>query len=385
MGVIKELTPEASVPRTGAAVCTGGPSGLQTRERTVNTRILASTLVVASLCAAGPALARDQLKIVGSSTVFPYTQAVAEDFSKKTGKKSPVVESTGTGGGMKIFCQGVGEANPDLTGASRAMKKSEWELCTKNGVTDITELQIGYDGLSIAQSKQGKPIDLTKAQIFLALASEVPDGDKLVPNPYKKWSDVDKSLPDVAITVYGPPPTSGTRDAFVELAMHEGCKALDYFKKQKGALDKDAFEKLVKEKCTPMRQDGPFIEAGENDNLIVQRIEADPNALGIFGYSFLYENQDKLAGVKVEGVEPSFDTIADASYKLSRPLFLYVKNAHRKVIPGMDEFIAEYTSTASMGKDGYLHERGLVVLSDDMLKEMQERAKNAAKMSAPTS
>ena len=351
----------------------------------MNTRILASTLVVASLCAAGPALARDQLKIVGSSTVFPYTQAVAEDFSKKTGKKSPVVESTGTGGGMKIFCQGVGEANPDLTGASRAMKKSEWELCTKNGVTDITELQIGYDGLSIAQSKQGKPIDLTKAQIFLALASEVPDGDKLVPNPYKKWSDVDKSLPNVAITVYGPPPTSGTRDAFVELAMHEGCKALDYFKKQKGALDKDAFEKLVKEKCTPMRQDGPFIEAGENDNLIVQRIEADPNALGIFGYSFLYENQDKLAGVKVEGVEPSFDTIADASYKLSRPLFLYVKNAHRKVIPGMDEFIAEYTSTASMGKDGYLHERGLVVLSDDMLKEMQERAKNAAKMSAPTS
>jgi phosphate transport system substrate-binding protein len=167
--------------------------------------------------------------------------------------------------------------------------------------------------------------------------------------------------------------------------MHEGCMALDYYKKQKGSLDKAAFEKLVKEKCTPMRQDGPFIEAGENDNLIVQRIEADPNALGIFGYSFLYENQDKLSGVKVEGVEPSFDTIADASYKLSRPLFVYIKNAHRKVVPGMDDFIAEYTSDASMGKDGYLHERGLVVLSDDMLKEMQERAKNAAKMAAPTS
>jgi len=331
-----------------------------------------------------PALARDQLKIVGSSTVFPYTQAVAEEFSKK-GQKSPVVESTGTGGGMKIFCQGVGEANPDITGASRGMKKSEWELCTKNGVADITEIQIGYDGLSVAQSKKGKPLDLTKAQLFLALASEVPAGDKLVPNPYKKWSEVDKALPDVVITVYGPPPTSGTRDAFVELAMHEGCKALDYYKKKKGELDKEKFEALIKEKCTPMRQDGPFIEAGENDNLIVQRIEADPNALGIFGYSFLYENQDKLQGVKVGGIEPTFDTIADASYGLSRPLFLYIKNAHRKVIPGMDEFLAEYTSNEAMGKDGYLHERGLVVLSSDVLKEMQDRAKNAEKMSPPTS
>jgi phosphate transport system substrate-binding protein len=347
--------------------------------------VLASTVAVAAFCTAGPALARDQIKVVGSSTVFPYSQAVAEEFGKKTGKKSPVVESTGTGGGMKIFCQGVGEANPDITGASRAMKKSEFELCNKNGVTDITEIQIGYDGLSIAQSKKAKPMDLTKAQIFLALASEVPDGDKLVPNPYKKWSDVDKSLPDHVITAYGPPPTSGTRDAFVELAMHEGCKSLDYFKKQKETLEKADYEKLISEKCTPMRQDGPFIEAGENDNLIVQRIEADPNAVGIFGYSFLYENADKLQGVKIAGVEPSFDTIADHSYGLSRPMFIYVKNAHRKVIPGMDEFLVEYTSDDAMGKDGYLHERGLVVLSPDLLKEMQERAKNAEKMAAPTS
>jgi len=347
--------------------------------------IAASTLAVAALCTGGPALARDQIKIVGSSTVFPYTQAVAEEFGKKTGKKAPVVESTGTGGGMKIFCQGVGEDNPDITGASRAMKKSEFELCTKNGVTDVTELLIGYDGLSIAQSKQGKPMDLSKEQIFLALGSEIPDGDKLVPNPNKKWSDVDKSLPDVQITVYGPPPTSGTRDAFVELAMHEGCEALDYFKTQKGKLDKKAYKSLVKEKCTPMRQDGPFIEAGENDNLIVQRIEADPKALGIFGYSFLYENQDKLQGVKVGGTTPSFDTIADGSYGLSRPLFIYIKNPHRKVIAGMDEFITEYTSDASMGEDGYLHERGLVVLPADTLKEMQDRAKGGAKMAAPTS
>ncbi|HEY9521451.1 MAG TPA: substrate-binding domain-containing protein, partial [Methyloceanibacter sp.] len=208
---------------------------------------------------------------------------------------------------------------------------------------------------------------------------------KLVPNPYKKWSDIDKGLPDTAITAYGPPPTSGTRDAFVELAMHDGCKALDYFKKAKESMDKKDFEKLITDKCTPMRQDGPFIEAGENDNLIVQRIEADPNAVGIFGYSFLYENQDKLQAVKVNGKEPTFEDIADGTYDIARPLFFYIKNAHRKVIPGMDDFIAEYTSDEAMGKDGYLHERGLVVLTPELLKEMQERAKSGAKMSAPTS
>ena len=221
--------------------------------------LAAALTMTAVFAASSPAEARDQIKVVGSSTVFPYSQAAAEEFSKKSGKKSPVVESTGTGGGMKIFCQGIGEANPDITGASRAMKKSEFELCTKNGVTDITEIQIGYDGLSIAQSKKGKPMDLTEAQVFLALAAEVPDGDKLVPNPNKKWSDIDPSLPDVAITAYGPPPTSGTRDAFVELTMHDGCKLLDYFKRAKETMEKKDFEKLITDKCTPMRQDGPFI------------------------------------------------------------------------------------------------------------------------------
>jgi phosphate transport system substrate-binding protein len=359
---------------------------IQARESKVNKiGIAASTLAVAALCTASPALARDQLKIVGSSTVFPYTQAVAEEFGKKTGKKAPVVESTGTGGGMKIFCQGIGEDKPDITGASRAMKGSEWELCKGNGVDDVTEVLIGYDGLSIAQSKEAKPMDLSKTQLFQALASEIPDGDKLVKNPNKKWSDIDSSLPDTEITVYGPPPTSGTRDAFVELAMHEGCEELDYFKKQKGELEKGDYKALIKEKCTPMRQDGPFIEAGENDNLIVQRLEADPKAVGIFGYSFLYENQDKLRGVKIEGTKPGFETIADGSYGLSRPLFIYIKNPHRKVIAGMNEFIEEYVSDAAMGEDGYLHERGLVVLPEDKLKEMQDRAKNAKKMSDPTS
>ena len=332
-----------------------------------------------------PALAaRDHIKIVGSSTVYPYSQAVAEEFAKTTGKKAPVLESTGTGGGMKIFCKGVGEGNPDITGASRAMKKSEWELCKKNGVTDITEVLIGYDGLSVALSRKGQDFDLTKEQLFKALAAKVPVDGKLVPNPYKKWSDIDKSLPATRIIVYGPPPTSGTRDAFVELAMHKGCKSLPYFKAQKKKLDKKAFKKLVKADCTPMRQDGPFIEAGENDNLIVQRLEKDPNALGIFGYSFLFENSDKLKPAKVGGVEPSAETIADGSYGISRPLFFYIKNAHRSVIPGMNEFIEAYVSEDSMGPDGYLTERGLVPLADDKRKKVQEAAKGSKGMSRYT-
>ena len=335
---------------------------------------LAAAGVVAGACASTPAFARDHIKIVGSSTVYPYAQAVSEEFSKKSGKKAPVLESTGTGGGMKIFCKGVGEDNADITNASRAMKKSEWEDCQKNGVTDVTEVHIGYDGLSIAVSRKGQDFDLTKEQVFSALAAEVPVDGKLVANPNKKWSDIDKSLPDTAILVYGPPPTSGTRDAFVELAMHEGCKSLDYFKTQKSTLDKKAFKKLVKESCSRMRQDGPFVEAGENDNLIVQRLESDPKSLGIFGYSFLYENQDRLKPVKVGGVAPSFDTIADGSYGISRPLFFYIKNAHRKVIDGMNGYVSEFVSEGAFGPDGYLAERGLVALSDDKRKTIQDAA-----------
>lgn len=352
----------------------------------MNRTILAGVVAVAATLTLGnTAEARDHIKIVGSSTVFPYTQAVAEDFARKTGKKPPVVESTGTGGGMKIFCQGVGESHPDITGASRAMKKSEWELCKKNGVTDITEVQIGYDGLSLAQSRQGALQNLTETQIYLALSAEVPRDGKLVKNPYRLWSDIDKSLPKVKIVAYGPPPTSGTRDAFVELAMHDGCKALPYFKAKKGELDKKAFKNLIKAKCTPMRQDGPFIEAGENDNLIVQRLAKDPNAIGIFGYSFLFENQDKLRAVKVNGKSPSLETIADGSYDIARPLFFYIKNAHRKVVPGLNDFVLEYTSSDAMGKDGYLSERGLVSLPDGELKKVQDRAKNATNMGQPTS
>jgi len=334
----------------------------------------AAAAVVGTIAFAGAASARE-IKIVGSSTVFPYTQAVAEEFAKKGGT-APTVESTGTGGGMKIFCGGIGESHPDITGASRAMKSSEKELCDKNGVTDITEVLLGFDGLSVANSRKGKQMDVTKLDLYKALAAKVPVDGKLVANPYKKWSDVNKSLPDIGIVVYGPPPTSGTRDAFVELVFHEVCKEgeLPYWKTKSEELDKSDFKKAYKADCTAMRTDGPFIEAGENDNLIVQRLEADPNAVGIFGYSFLFENQDKLQALKIGGVEPSMETIASGDYSISRPLFIYVKNAHRKVIKGMNDFITEYVSDEAMASGGYLSERGLVVLDDEKLKETQKAA-----------
>ena len=348
----------------------------------MNNRFIAIAVAAAgSFLVTNLASARE-IKIVGSSTVFPYTQAVAEEFAR-AGGKAPTVESTGTGGGMKIFCAGIGEAHPDITGASRAMKSSEKKLCDKNGVTDVTEVLLGYDGLSIANSRKGKKFSVSKPQIYLALAAKVPVDGKLVDNPYKKWSDIDKSLPDQAITAYGPPPTSGTRDAFVELVFHHVCKRgkLPFWANaRKTAGDKKVFKKMYKADCTAMRTDGPFIEAGENDNLIVQRLEADPKAVGIFGYSFLFENQDKLQAVQIGGVEPSMETIASGEYGISRPLFIYIKNAHRKVIDGMPAFIDEYVSDKAMGDDGYLSERGLVVLPADKLKEVQEGALKAKKL-----
>jgi len=352
----------------------------------VNNKFIA---IVAAAAAAGSfavttAASAREIKIVGSSTVFPYTQAVAEEFAR-AGGKAPTVESTGTGGGMKIFCSGIGEAHPDITGASRAMKPSEKKLCDKNGVTDVTEVLLGYDGLSVANSRKGKKFSVTKPQMYQALAAKVPVDGKLVDNPYKKWSEIDKSLPDQVITAYGPPPTSGTRDAFVELVFHHVCKRgkLPFWADAaKKAGDKKAFKKMFKADCTAMRTDGPFIEAGENDNLIVQRLNADPKAVGIFGYSFLFENQDKLQALQIGGVEPSMETIASGEYGISRPLFVYIKNAHRRVIDGMNSFISEYVSDRSMGDDGYLSERGLVVLPADKLKEVQERALKAKKMAA---
>ena len=334
---------------------------------------LTTTALVATLLSAGTAMARDEIRIVGSSTVFPYTQAVAENFANVTGAPSPIVESTGTGGGMKIFCGGIGEQFPDITGASRAMKASEYELCQQNGVTEISEALIGFDGLSIATSRAAETDwDLSLVDIYNALAAQTEVDGEWVDNPNKTWADVRDDLPPVEILVYGPPPTSGTRDAFVELAMHAGCEELPMVEGKDGDW--------ISENCSRMRQDGAFVEAGENDNLIVQRLNADPNAMGIFGYSFLYENLDTLKGVKIDGVEPDMDTIADKSYPVSRPLYFYVKNAHRGVIPNLDAFLEEYMSDDALEAGGYLSERGLVVLSDDRRMELQDAVLDAAAM-----
>lgn len=324
-------------------------------------KLSAATLAVMAASATAAA-ARDQIRIVGSSTVFPYTQAVAEEFSNQTGAPAPIVESTGTGGGMQVFCAGIGEQHPDITGASRQMKKSEYDLCQKNGVTEVTEVLLGYDGISMAVSRANTTDwNLTLPQIFLALAAEVPVDGKMAPNPNRNWSDVDASLPDTPIIVLGPPPTSGTRDAFVELAMHAGCEA---FPEVQAIAEASGDDDWVKQNCSRMRTDGPFIEAGENDNLIVRRLESDPNAMGIFGYSFLFENADKLKDVAIDGVQSATETIADGSYPLSRPLYIYVKNAHRGVIPNLEEFVTAYVDDYALAPDGYLAERGLVALSD---------------------
>lgn len=342
----------------------------------MKTALYASAAVIALAAfgtTAASAQTREQIMVVGSSTVFPYSQAAAEEFANKTGTTAPVVESTGTGGGFQLFCGGIGVEFADVTGASRAITASEQELCKSNGVTDITEALIGFDGLSIAHSQQGPDMDLTEAQIFMALAAELPDGNGgFMANPYTNWSEIDASLPDMAITVFGPPPTSGTRDAFVELTMHDGCNALPGMADLR-ASDRDTWN----DKCSRMRQDGPFIEAGENDNLIVQRLNADSTALGIFGYSFLYENSDSLKGVAINGVQPSFETIGDFSYPIARPIYFYIKNAHRGVIPGLNEFLTEYVSDDALALDGYLPERGLTPLSDEARAQVQDAVANA--------
>jgi phosphate transport system substrate-binding protein len=322
-------------------------------------------LLAASLLAltAGVAEARDQIRIVGSSTVYPFTTAVAEQFGKTSGMKTPVVESTGTGGGMKLFCAGIGGDNPDFTDASRQIKKSEFEDCAKHGVTDIVEIKVGFDGLTVANSKAGPDLTFTKQQLFLALAKEVPDKDgKLIANPYKTWKDVDASLPDEKIEVLGPPPTSGTRDSFVELVMDKGAESIDSLKGLKKS-DAKAYEKVWKS----IREDGAYIDAGENDNLIVQKLEANPAAVGVFGYSFLEENQNKIKGASIDGKAPSYETIASGEYKVSRPLFIYVKKQHVGTIPGMVEFVKEYVSDKALGEDGYLSAKGLVTLPKDEL------------------
>jgi phosphate transport system substrate-binding protein len=334
---------------------------------------LMAAALTAAVAGAGQAQQRDSISVVGSSTVYPFATVVAEKFGKAGSFKAPKIESTGTGGGFKLFCGGVGVQHPDMTNASRAIKASEFDACQKNGVTDIVEVKIGYDGIVVANSKKATALKLTTKDIFLALAKEVPDpkgGQGLVANPYKTWKDVNASLPDVKIEVLGPPPTSGTRDAFVELAMEPGALKFEGLKKL-SKVDAKKFQKVF----SSMREDGAYVEAGENDNLIVQKLGANPNALGVFGFSFLDQNNDKVQGAYVDGNPPTFENIADGKYPLSRPLFFYVKKAHVGVIPGIKEYLAEFTSEKAWGKDGYLSEKGLIPLPDAERKQVAESVK----------
>ena len=308
-------------------------------------------------------ISRDQINVVGSSTVYPFSTVVAENFGNKTGAKVPKIESTGSGGGMKLFCKGLGVSHPDITNSSRRIKKNEFIKCQDNGI-DLVEVKIGYDGIVIANTKKASQLNISKRQIFLALAKQVPegnkDGGKLIENPNAKWSDIDPNLPNIKIEVLGPPPTSGTRDAFNELAIEGGCKTFPTLKAIK-KQNKNKYKAI----CRAVREDGAFIEAGENDNLIVQKLIENENAFGVFGFSFLIENEDKIQGSSLDDITPTIETIADKSYGISRPLYFYVKLAHIDVIPGISEFLKEFTSEDAWGPDGYLEERGIIPMPEN--------------------
>jgi len=314
---------------------------------------------------------RDTIQVVGSSTVFPFSSIAAERFGQSSDFPAPVVESTGTGGGMQLFCGGVGTEHPDATGASRAMTENEWGTCQANGVTEVTELQLGYDGIVLANAVESPELNVTRAQLFQALAAEVVVDGEIVENPYTNWSEIDASLPDQPIMVFGPPPTSGTRDAWVELVMVEGCETFEEIAALE-ETDEDRFDEV----CERMREDGLFIEAGENDNLIVQRLTAEPDAYGIFGFSFLDVNRDSLKGSLIENVPPTFENIQSFEYPVARPLFLYIKNAHRQVIPGLTEFASELVSDRAAGSEGYMVDVGLIPLSPEDRAAEQDEAAN---------
>ncbi len=345
---------------------------------TLATIVCAATSVVSTA-----AFARDQIRAVGSSTVYPFTTAVAERFGKAGGGKTPIVESTGTGGGLKLFCAGVGEATPDIANASRPIKKAEFEDCQKNGVTEIVEIKFGLDGIVLAKAKNGPDLSVTQEDLFLALAAEVHDENlKFIPNPAKTWQDVYPELPATKIEVLGPPPTSGTRDAFLELIMEKGAKGFGALRDMKEADEKNgtkAYEKVWKS----LREDGAYIDAGENDNLIVQKIEANPNAVGVFGFSFLEENKAKIKSIQVGGVEATYENIASGKYPGSRSLFIYVKKAHVGTIPGLKELLAEYVSPKTIGEDGYLVQKGLIAMPKGDIEKATKAATELTAMAAP--
>ncbi len=321
------------------------------------------------------AIARNQVNIVGSSTVYPFATIVAENFGLASNFKTPKIESTGSGGGLKLFCEGAGVNTPDITNSSRRIKQSEIDLCRENGVLEIIEVKIGYDGIVVAQSKEADSMAVSLKQIYLALAKDVPNPDgaeSFIPNPYMKWSDIDPTLPAIKIEVLGPPPTSGTRDAFAELALEGGCKKFAWVKNIK-STDKSTY----KARCHSIREDGAYIEAGENDNLIVQKLKTNRSALGVFGFSFLDQNKNIIRGIEVEATRPTFKNIASGNYPVSRPLYFYVKKAHVGIIPGIMEYTQEFISNKAVGDEGYLIDKGLIPLPDE---EKQSLFKTLASM-----
>lgn len=330
--------------------------------------ILALSTLALSACqdqaSGGQGGNRSEIRIVGSSTVFPFAKAVAEKFAAN-GNAAPILESTGTGGGIKLFCAGVGADTPDIANASRRIKASELAMCSENGVTDVVEVKVGIDGIAIAQAIGGPSFELTPKQIYEAIA-ERPYGKK---NETQKWTDIDPALPDIAISVYGPPSTSGTREALTELIMEVGCET-DAATKALKDSNGDEFDSI----CHDVRADGPYVDTGENDNLIVQKLDSNPNSVGIFGYSFLEENSDKVRGIAVSGVAPEYDAIASGEYPGARPLYIYVKKQHAQVIPGLQEYLTAFLDAGT--KDGYLVDAGLIASPDDIRAKMSEVVAN---------
>ncbi len=342
--------------------------------------VLIGTLMVVTLWMAPTdfAKAREEIRIVGSSTVFPFSTAVAEEFGQVTDYPTPVVESTGSGGGLKLFCSGIGVDHPDIANSSRRIKSSEVKNCAENGVLEIVEVKIGFDGIVIANSKAAPMARLTLRQLWLALAKQVPVDGVLADNPNHLWADVDGSLPAEPIEVLGPPPTSGTRDAFVELAMESGCKTFKEMLMLENN-DKSVFKSL----CHAIREDGAYVEAGENDNLIVQKLQANPQALGIFGFSFLEQNRDIIQGSSINGVVPEFDSITNGSYPVSRSMYFYIKSAHVSVIPGIEEFINAFMHEDASGEYGYLTDKGLIPLDEKEREEVRAAALELTPLELP--
>ncbi len=340
--------------------------------------VLAIGTLILSGCNQGGG--RDRVAVVGSSTLFPFSAAAAEQFSARGRFKTPRVESTGTGGGFAIFCRGLGPSFPDISNASRRIKKGEFETCQKNGVIEVVEIKIGYDGIVIANSKSATPVTLTKQEVYKALAKEIFDPVKkaFIPNPYTKWNEINPNLPAIKIDVMGPPPTSGTRDAFAELVMAKGAEQVPEMKTLKEKDDKE-FQK----KALTLREDGAWKDSGENDSLIVQALSRSPEQFGVFGFSSFEENMDRLQAAPLNGVEPSAEAIISGEYAASRSLYFYVKKANVGVVPGLQEFAMELLSDHAAGLRGYLRGRGMVPLHPDERAANFQVAKTLPAMRAP--